>query len=827
VRGARAVIALLFMLAVPVSPAAAHHGFDVAPLPLTGAAAAAAALAPGSCPGNADSSFAPPLVMTGEFGTELEGSYVLLPFDVPAGTTAVRVRYCHDQPDAPTNAQIKHVLDLGIYDTRGPDGFFDEDEFRGWGGSSHSDVTVSPNGFSSEAQYLASPKGHVHGRTTRGFEPGAIPAGQWAVELGVAAVASQTEGDSDGKVAWRVEVQFSDDPTWANQPYQPAAYDSTPARSGAGWYAGDFHVHAEHSALGDATMRETFDYAFAPLAGDCGTGCASPGAGLDFITLSDYVSDTSWGEIGRYQPDYPGKLVMRSAEIITYQGHTNNHASVNYVDYRTGPVYERDSGGTLGLKRGAQPASALFDAVHAGGGFTQINHPTIFPSQVPGFDFLCRGCPWDYTDAETDYAKVDASEIATGPAGLAEDPQPGPNPFTPPAIQFWEHAIDANGPNSNKIAAVGSSDSHKAGRANTIPDIPSSPVGQATTVVYADELSEKGIQRGVQAGHTYVKLWGNDGPDLRLTAAGGTAIMGDTVHAGIDQPVSMTARVLNLDRARAARTGDYELFVIRNGLPYLATPIPPIGEEFEFPFTAVGPPARYRLQVQRNTAIEAVSSPIYVDAPDGYARPRSATPITARLVPAFQACGAGGAPNASHGAPLALPSCSPPAQASGRLTVGTPDSNGKAAASAGKVELRATGESPIDPSNGDQADVAITATVTDVSNRAGLSDYTGELEGVLTLRITDRRNGRHSDSPATVTDVPLSFPVPCTATSGQPQGATCATSTSADALIAGLAQEGKRSVWEVGQVRVYDGGSDGQAETPGNDLFAVQGLFTP
>ena len=57
--------------------------------------------------------------MTGEFGTELEGAYVLLPFDVPTGTTAVRVKYCHDQPEAPTNSQIKHVLDIGLYDTRG------------------------------------------------------------------------------------------------------------------------------------------------------------------------------------------------------------------------------------------------------------------------------------------------------------------------------------------------------------------------------------------------------------------------------------------------------------------------------------------------------------------------------------------------------------------------------------------------------------------------------------------------------------------------------------------------------------------------------------
>jgi hypothetical protein len=57
--------------------------------------------------------------------------------------------------------------------------------------------------------------------------------------------------------------------------------------------------------------------------------------------LSDYVSRSAWDEIGRYQKRFPGKLVARSTEIITYRGHTNNHVSVQYVDHRTGPVYER------------------------------------------------------------------------------------------------------------------------------------------------------------------------------------------------------------------------------------------------------------------------------------------------------------------------------------------------------------------------------------------------------------------------------------------------------------------------------------------------------
>ena len=33
-------------------------------------------------------------LITGSFGTEQQGSYVMVPFDVPAGVTAVRVKYC-------------------------------------------------------------------------------------------------------------------------------------------------------------------------------------------------------------------------------------------------------------------------------------------------------------------------------------------------------------------------------------------------------------------------------------------------------------------------------------------------------------------------------------------------------------------------------------------------------------------------------------------------------------------------------------------------------------------------------------------------------------
>jgi secretory lipase len=186
------------------------------------------------------------------------------------------------------------------------------------------------------------------------------------------------------------------------------------------------------------------------------------------------------------------------------------------------------------------------------------------------------------------------------------------------------------------------------------------------------------------------------------------------------------------------------------------------------------------------------------------------------------------APGGVPGAPLSAPSCNPPRQTSDYLTVGTPDLNGKAAASTGRVLLTVIGENPINPGNGDQDDVQITTSLTDVRNKSDLSDTTGELQAVLGLRVTDRYNGATLNDPATVTDTPLSFALPCSATTG-PEGGSCNLTTTADAVMSGeLAREGQRAVWELSQVEVYDGGSDGDADTTGdNTLFAMPGAFAP
>ncbi len=187
------------------------------------------------------------------------------------------------------------------------------DEFRGWGGSGYRDVTITPQDFSSEAQYLADRQAHVPGRTTRSFRPGPIPGGEWAVELGLAAIPDESLGDTDGKVGYRVEIELRENPGFADDPYEPKRYDESSVRRGRGWYAGDFHVHAEHSGDSGVTMAETFDYAFRSI----GRG----GAGLDFVIphrpqhRHGVVGDLALA-LSRRAPEGPGHARRRRSRPI-------------------------------------------------------------------------------------------------------------------------------------------------------------------------------------------------------------------------------------------------------------------------------------------------------------------------------------------------------------------------------------------------------------------------------------------------------------------------------------------------------------------------------
>ena len=209
----------------------------------------------------------------------------------------------------------------------------------------------------------------------------------------------------------------------------------------------------------------------------------------------------------------------------------------------------------------------------------------------------------------------------------------------------------------------------------------------------------------------------------------------------------------------------------------------------------------------------------------GYPRPKGATPLRVPLVPAYRACAS---PNRQHGPPLSFGSCNPPVQRSDHLTVGSPDANGKTASSEGSLRLSVFVGNPSTPA--DEADVNVAFSLTDVRRQADLSDYAGEVTVDTLVRITDRDSGESAgggSDPATVSDFPLAVPVSCAATSDPATGGSCAASTSLDAVVPGAIKEGDRSIWQLGAVQVFDGGSDGSAATAPNTLFARQGLFVP
>ena len=228
---------------------------------------------------------------------------------------------------------------------------------------------------------------------------------------------------------------------------------------------------------------------------------------------------------------------------------------------------------------------------------------------------------------------------------------------------------------------------------------------------------------------------------------------------------------------------------------------------------------RYYCEVHGGPNGSGMSGTVAVNT--GYVRPQSASTVQASLAVAYKPCTAA---NRQHGPPLANPSCNPPTQESNWVTVGSPDSNGEGANFSGVVKAKAQPGNLMTPA--DEANVELTASLTDIRNKTGLADYTGQLQVQLPLRVTDKHNGLSNTESATGSTT-FTFTIPCTGTSNTATGSVCTATTTADAVVPGAVLEGKRSVWALDKVQVFDGGSDGVVSTTPNTLFASQGLFVP
>jgi hypothetical protein len=177
-------------------------------------------------------------------------------------------------------------------------------------------------------------------------------------------------------------------------------------------------------------------------------------------------------------------------------------------------------------------------------------------------------------------------------------------------------------------------------------------------------------------------------------------------------------------------------------------------------------------------------------------------------------------------------------QTSSHLTIGEPTVNGAGANAVGSVKLTVKVGAPGPP---EDSDVLIVSSGTDVRCQAGVAtcgsanaadgpDYTGQLQGTAQIRITDHWNAvgpAGGPDPATVTDIPFPVNASCVATASNTIGGTCATNTSANAVVPGSVLDGKRAVVEIQQIQINDGGASGTAGAADAELFEVQGILIP
>ena len=205
----------------------------------------------------------------------------------------------------------------------------------------------------------------------------------------------------------------------------------------------------------------------------------------------------------------------------------------------------------------------------------------------------------------------------------------------------------------------------------------------------------------------------------------------------------------------------------------------------------------------------------------GYPHPASAPEVNVSLVPAFKQCGTSGNPsNGRHAPPLSAASCEPRPGSAVAVVGSASQSFARLTAVAGDN----------DPTDGNQADVALTASFTDIRTTAG-GDYNpnpsgADLTEVTRLRLTDRANG-YGGLPGTATEYDFKVPVDCAPTTDPAVGSTCSVDTTASSLVPLLFQERQQAIVQSFRVRVDDAGANGIRGDSDDRIFMTQGVFAP
>jgi hypothetical protein len=454
-------------------------------------------------------------------------TYVELAFAVPAGTGRLTVLFRHD------GAADRTTIDLGVRDP---------DRFRGWSGGARDRLTIS----ASDA--------------TPSYLPGPLPAGTWALVLGV----PNLRAGATTRYTAEIWIDPQDAPF--------AGLSDASLAAGPGWWRGDLHVHSGHS---DGTCQSR---------GGARVPCplfkvveAAAARGLDFVALTEHNAASHTQGLRELQPYFDDILLIPGRELTTFQGHANLFGLTAPLEFRL------EAPGATDLNAVADRAASL-------GAIVSINHPRMPSGEA------CMGCGWR---GDLDGSKIDAVEVLNGGAmaafgGRAESPLSG--------IGFWENLLNQG----HQITAIAGSDSHDPDRPVEAPGA----LGRPATVIWAASLSQSDLMASLRVGRVFIDLThpGLAAFDLEARAEGASAVMGGQITASPGQMIAFRATIAGAPAAR--------LYVVEPGGAVEVLPVPE-GPEATVAFTrrSEGRTGWLRVELRDlDGALLALSNPIYLTA---------------------------------------------------------------------------------------------------------------------------------------------------------------------------------------------------------------------
>jgi len=314
---------------------------------------------------------------------------------------------------------------------------------------------------------------------TRGYLVGALPPGEWTVQVDTHMV---LPGEP---VRYTLDIKTETDVAVAATPApRPVPDFSRVLNPNRGWYRGDLHCHTLHSDASWTTQELVAE---------------ARRQGFDFIALTDHNTVSPLAEMADLAGG--GLLTMGGQELTTFWGHAVCLGAYDWLDWR--------------VDRAGVGMAAIAERLYTEDKLYIIAHPYAIG------DPYCTGCRWLYTSMMPGTARL--VEIWNGPWFGGHPLEHNQNEDGLALYYRWLNE-------GHTLVATAGSDAH--GPKGYLG-------GVGCNVIYAEELSTKGILRALAEGHLYL----SSGSTLQVHAQnsqGATAMMGDRL-AVVGDPVTVTA----------------------------------------------------------------------------------------------------------------------------------------------------------------------------------------------------------------------------------------------------------------------------------------------